>query len=235
MSLTCPANISPHRLATKFCKDSSLNTNAAKDITPADAGIKGYEDYKFSFKWEKSDDGQCSSSCIDIFTGFTSSSVCSYDSHTKAASGTQKISCGTASFDFSNGKPEPTPTEPSTSTTYVDQGNLACGKEQDMGNPNHFVNLETMNKAITFFCGRQLIAKTPNFRPGKVSDQDKHVELSYNHHEHDPVYVAMDWIDNPGCPTTDFANVDNFKTCIDRLGLIVNTCKSMQQPWFYVC
>lgn len=216
------ASIAPRRLATAFCKDNTLGPNNFKDVTPADAGIKGYDGYKFSFKWVPQNE-TCSDSCIEMFSGFLNSSVCSYDSHTMSVSGSQKWPCGTASFDFSDGKSTP-PRNPD-GTTYVDQGNLACGTEQDMGNPDHFVSLDTMNNAIEYFCAKYLFFSGIRFQPGNVPDKDKFVQYTYNPSGKDSVYLSVDWTNNPTCPTTDTLTPAGVDACRDRLGTIVNDCK----------
>lgn len=129
-------------LATKFCKDSAIGPDTSKDVSPADAGVKGYDGYKFSFKWQKSD-GTCSESCVDMFSSFTKSTVCSYDSHTMAASGSQKFSCGTASFSFSDGKSTPSQA-PSTASQTPGSGCQSPNHDA----PRSSFRLEQSDKAV---------------------------------------------------------------------------------------
>lgn len=98
------ADTSAHRLATKFCQDATNNTEASftQLVTPAEAGIKYYAGYEFGFAWTKSNENCSPTSCIETFSGFLSSSVCNYDSHTMSVQGKNVDTCGTAAFIFSD-------------------------------------------------------------------------------------------------------------------------------------
>ena len=180
-------------------------------VTTTDAGTRGtYPGYQFSFDWKKKD-ATCSSSCEDIFGAFLSSSVCSFDSHTKSASGSQETACGTASFKFSDGKP-----------TSLEK--LTCGNQTDMGNPIHFASLESMNEAIDSFCQLQGDNKL-HFRSGKPAEFGNSRNLHWNDNKHDPIYLSMSYIDTPSCPSMDFSLPSTVNACKDRFKYIVNTCK----------
>lgn len=108
-------------------------------------------------------------------------------------------------------------------TVYVDLGNLACGIQTDMGNPNHYVDLSTVNRAANFFC-QQLVKGASKFVPGSVPNDQKHQELHYNNGFNDPVYLAFDWGDDPTCPFLDFSSAGALDLCNERLDTIINTC-----------
>ena len=132
-----------------------------------------------------------------------------------AASGSQQLDCGTASYNFKNAKDDDNEQKPQP------RDKLYCGLKQDSGNANHFVSLETMTEAANFFCEQQTRAKT-HFQPGKVSKGDSHKELHYNENLNDPVYISMDWLDDSQCPDADFRDSD---LCNGRLATIINDCK----------
>ncbi|PIA96150.1 hypothetical protein CB0940_10328 [Cercospora beticola] len=212
------------RLSGAFCKNIDMSKDAPDvGISPKDAGTRGpYTNYKFSFSW-KPKSGVCSSDCAAIFGAFNTSSVCSYDSHTMAKSGSQELSCGTASFDFGNGKTKDGASGQNQPPKSGSETNLECGKESDMGNANHFVAPRTMDRAARFFCQQQIDRKT-RFEPAKVLQDQGRKELHYNQNLHDPVYLSVDWLDNASCPVTDFGAIDFMKTCTERFGALIHSC-----------
>lgn len=117
-----------------------------------------------------------------------------------------------------------TPSKTSTGVS-VDQGDLKCGNATDLGNPQRFMDPDMMNKAAEFFCNWQVVAHTV-LAPGKLTESQKHLELNYNDHIGDPIYVSADWIDNPACPSLDFTKDDAKDTCMQRLGTVINGCRS---------
>ncbi|KXT10270.1 hypothetical protein AC579_6606 [Pseudocercospora musae] len=103
------------KLSGSFCRDTDLTRKRADmKITPSQAGTQGtYPNVEFSFSW-KPTHTSCSASCTEIFSVFNTSTVCSYDSHTMAASGSQQLDCGATSYSFKDTKnhnhgPEPPP------------------------------------------------------------------------------------------------------------------------------
>lgn len=193
--------------------------SVSKDITTADAGLQNYEGYKFTFKWEKGD-GDCSSPCADIFAGFTASTVCSYDSHTFSSSGSNEVSCGTASFSFSDGKSE------SASAPPPDNGGrLACGTDGDPGNPNHFASFDSMNQAADYFCQKAMTSQR-DFAPERIPPGQNSIVLNYDNHQYDPIYVSLKYNEAPNCPQLNFGFGGTLQTCKDRIGKVINSCES---------
>lgn len=98
-----------------------------------------------------------------------------------------------------------------------------------MGNANHFVAPRTMDRAARFFCQQQIDLKT-RFEPAKVPQDKGRKELHYNQNLHDPVYLSVDWLDNASCPVTDFGATDFMKTCTERFGALIHSCKVFLFP-----
>ncbi|KAK4503190.1 hypothetical protein PRZ48_006618 [Zasmidium cellare] len=214
-------------LATAFCKDVDLTKSVEKVISPSDAGFSGYEDYTFTFSWTKKDDETCVTSCTDIYQAFTTNNVCSYDSHTKVTNGWQDFTCGTAVFNITEGSP---PSNDDDDGVYVNLGNLKCGTETDQGNPNHFTTRETMSKAAEWFC-ETLTVDGLRWTPGSVSDSDAFVDYHYNSYTGDPMYLTAKWIDNAGCPVTDFSGSNAAsmnETCRSYFRTITDECDTAQ-------
>ncbi|GIZ48427.1 hypothetical protein CKM354_001148800 [Cercospora kikuchii] len=220
------------KLSGAFCQGIDLTKDTQNvNISPKDAGTRGpYTKYKFSFSW-KPNSGACSSDCAAIFGAFNSSSVCSYDSHTMAKSGSQELSCGTASFNFDNGKTKDGASGKPQPPKSTSKTKLECGKERDMGNANHFVAPGTMDRAARLFCQQQIDLKT-RFEAGKVPRDGSHKELHYNQNLHDPVYLSVDWLDNASCPITDFGANDFMKTCTERFGALIHSCDTNNPKGF---
>ncbi|KAF7197526.1 hypothetical protein HII31_01336 [Pseudocercospora fuligena] len=198
------------KFSSAFCKGTDLDKDISRSISPQEAGTRGaYTGFSFNFSWKRKD-ATCTMPCNTIFEAFTGSTVCSYDSHTFAASGSQELTCGTASFRFNDGQ----------SDSVED---LSCGLQTDMGNANHFASLDTMNQAVDYYCQKQADLKT-HFEPGKVADDSKNKTWHYNDYRYDPIYLSMDWHDSSNCPSIDFSTTDGTDTCKDRLKFIINTC-----------
>ncbi|EGP89673.1 uncharacterized protein MYCGRDRAFT_107811 [Zymoseptoria tritici IPO323] len=187
------------KLVDSFCNGFNLKPDLDKNIDPKEAGSRGeYTGTSFNFAW-KAKDGQCSTSCADIFAAFRSSTVCSYDSHTMSKSGSQETACGTASFKFDKSETE--------DSDPVVANPLKCGDRTDQGNAEHFMPLDTMNKAIDKFCNQGRGDKS------RVLPIDKHA-----------VYVEMTALKGPDCPATNFKSKATKQMCKDELKYIINTC-----------
>ncbi|SMR46883.1 unnamed protein product [Zymoseptoria tritici ST99CH_3D1] len=187
------------KLVDSFCNGFNLKPDLDKNIDPKEAGSRGeYTGTSFNFAW-KAKDGQCSTSCADISAAFRSSTVCSYDSHTMSKSGSQETACGTASFKFDKSETE--------DSDPVVANPLKCGDRTDQGNAEHFMPLDTMNKAIDKFCNQGRGDKS------RVLPIDKHA-----------VYVEMTALKGPDCPATNFKSKATKQMCKDELKYIINTC-----------
>ncbi|KAF2165406.1 hypothetical protein M409DRAFT_24256 [Zasmidium cellare ATCC 36951] len=216
-------------LVEAFCRDVDLTTSIEKTISPSDAGFSGYEDYIFKFSWTKKDDETCVTSCTDIYQAFTSNNICSYDSHTKVTNGYQDFTCGTAVFNITEKGDDETGSGDGDGV-YTNQGNLYCGTETDQGNPNHFTTRETMGKAAEWFCETLTVAGL-RWTPGEVAEADAFVDYHYNSYTGDPMYLTAKWIDNSGCPVTDFSgsNAESMNsTCRSYFGTITDECDTAQ-------
>ncbi|KJX93637.1 hypothetical protein TI39_contig4280g00002 [Zymoseptoria brevis] len=188
------------KLVDAFCDGFDLKSDLDKKIDAKEAGSRGeYPGTSFNFTW-KAKDGQCSTSCADIFAAFRSSTVCSYNSHTMSKSGSQETACGTASFRFDKSETE--------DSAPVVVNPLKCGDRTDQGNAEHFMPLDTMNQAVDKFCNQGRGDKSRVLLP-----IDKHA-----------VYVEMTALKGPDCPATNFKSKATKQMCKDELKYIINTC-----------
>ncbi|QIX01235.1 hypothetical protein AMS68_006752 [Peltaster fructicola] len=174
---------------------------------------------------------------IEACTTFYASTTTCLESSITAISGKRYI-LTTNILPWTVNDPTPYPSEVSTTAAaapaptdnvrHVDQGDLRCGNRSDSGNAKYFVDRDMLIKAADFFCDKQ-IQKKVYWPPGKVPDDQKHIEMHYNDHEGDPVLVSMDIGSDPGCPAVSFLTSDARSMCIDRLMNPIDGCDT-QNP-----
>jgi hypothetical protein len=131
-----------------------------------------------------------------------------------SVSGTQELSCGTASFKFDkpemagDDRAEPEP-------EAAPQSDLTCGFATNQGDPDTFLPLDAITKAADQFCDG--IGK-------KKQKEAEHKEF-FDFGDKKTVFVAMSLDQDASCPKFNLKDKSSVETCKREFNRIIHSCE----------